>query len=159
MGLRLNRASLRREPETAGRYSFNHPKVGSDSFVRWMAQVFRQSCRDTVPGNFESVATGDQKADGEFDPPIERRIFVVRRSSEPTRLESERCTADLKSVESGVQDLCKNFCRKLSQFGFSTPFQSLNPLRPCARICARMSLFFLALRYAGKIRNFGDLPS
>jgi hypothetical protein len=25
--LRLNRASLRREPETAGRYSFNHPKV------------------------------------------------------------------------------------------------------------------------------------
>jgi DNA-binding transcriptional LysR family regulator len=25
--LRLNRASLRREPETAGRYSFNHTKV------------------------------------------------------------------------------------------------------------------------------------
>ena len=74
--LRLNRASLRREPETAGRYSFNHPKVGSDSFVRCMAQVFRQSRRDSVPGHSESVATEDQKADGKFDPPIERSCLT-----------------------------------------------------------------------------------
>src|SRR5260370_5881059 len=74
--LRLNRASLRREPETAGRYSFNHPKVGSDSFVRCMAQVFRQSRRDSVPGHSESVATEDQKANGKFDPPIERSCLT-----------------------------------------------------------------------------------
>ena len=73
--MRLNRASLRREPETAGRYSFNHPKVGSDSFVRCMAQVFRQSRRDSVPGHSESVATGDQKTDGKIDPSIERRCL------------------------------------------------------------------------------------
>ena len=87
--MRLNRASLRREPETAGRYSFNHPKVGSDSFVRCMAQVFRQSRRDSVPGNSESVATGDQKADGKNDPPIERgcltKNFCNTKTSEPTR--------------------------------------------------------------------------
>ena len=58
------------------RYSFHHPKVGSDSFVRCMAQVFRQSRRDSVPGNSESVATGDQKADGKNDPPIERSCLT-----------------------------------------------------------------------------------
>jgi hypothetical protein len=67
---------LRREPETAGRYSFNQPNVGSDSFVRCMAQVFRQSRRDSVPGHSESVATEDQKADGKFDPPIERSCLT-----------------------------------------------------------------------------------
>jgi len=74
--LRLNRASVRREPETAGRYSFNHPKVGSDSFVRCMAQVVPQSRRDSVPGHSESVATGDQKTDGKNDPPIEQSCLT-----------------------------------------------------------------------------------
>jgi hypothetical protein len=52
---------LRREPETAGRYSFNHPKIGSDSFVRCMAQVFRQSRRDSVPGNSQSARPAIRK--------------------------------------------------------------------------------------------------
>jgi len=41
-----------------------------------MAQVFRQSRRDSVPGHSESVATEDQKADGKFDPPIERSCLT-----------------------------------------------------------------------------------
>jgi hypothetical protein len=74
--LRLNRASLRREPETAGQYSCNHPEVGSDSFVRCLAQIFRQSRIDGIPGNFESVATRDQKADEKIDPSIERSCLT-----------------------------------------------------------------------------------
>jgi len=86
--LRFNRASLRRKPETSGPYSFNHPKIGSDSFARGLAQIFRQSRRACVPGSSESVATGDQKADGKNDPPIERscltKNFCSTRTSEPT---------------------------------------------------------------------------
>ncbi len=72
----LNRASLRREPETAGQYSCNHPEVGSDSFVRCLVQIFRQSRIDGILGNFESVATRDQKADEKIDPSIERSCLT-----------------------------------------------------------------------------------
>jgi hypothetical protein len=45
-------------------------------------------CRDSVPGNFESVATGDQKADGKNDPPIERSCLTKNscntKTAEPT---------------------------------------------------------------------------
>src|SRR4029077_20132580 len=84
------------EPETSGRYSFNHPKIGSDSFVRGLAPIFRQSRRDSGPGSSESVATGDQKADGKNDPPIERscltKNFAIQKSSELTRLERSRAS-------------------------------------------------------------------
>ena len=68
--------SLCRKLETAGQYSCNHPEVGSDSLVRCVAQVFRQSRIDGIPGNFESVATSDQKADEKIDPSIERSCLT-----------------------------------------------------------------------------------
>ena len=86
--MRLNRASLRRKPETAACYSFHHPKISSDSSVHCLAQIFRKSSRAGVSGNCESGATDDQKADGKFDPPIERscltKNFCSTRTSEPT---------------------------------------------------------------------------
>jgi hypothetical protein len=69
---------LRRKPETAACYSFNHPKVDPDSFVRFVAQVFRQSRRACIPGSSESSATQDQKADGKNDPPIERSCLTKK---------------------------------------------------------------------------------
>jgi hypothetical protein len=74
--LRLNRASLRRKPETAGRHTFDHSKIDANSFVCCLAQIFRQSRIDGIPGNFESVASKDQKADGKIDPPIERSCLT-----------------------------------------------------------------------------------
>jgi hypothetical protein len=44
--------------------------------MRCLAQIFRKSRRAGIPGNFESVATGDQKTDGKNDPPIERSCLT-----------------------------------------------------------------------------------
>jgi DNA-binding transcriptional LysR family regulator len=48
----------------------------ANSFVCCLAQIFRQSRIDGIPGNFESVASKDQKADGKIDPPIERSCLT-----------------------------------------------------------------------------------
>jgi hypothetical protein len=110
---------LRRKPETSGPYSFNHPKIGSDSFVRCLAQIFRQSRIDGIPRGSESVAPEDQKADGKIDPPIARSC------------------------------LTKNFYNTkilgISGSKFCVDGTDLKSAAPVYRNCARMSLFLLAL--------------
>ncbi len=62
--MRFNRASLRREPETSGPYSFNHPKIGSDPVVRDVAKVRPEPSANGVPQNPERAKTGDSEANG-----------------------------------------------------------------------------------------------